>query len=97
MSGKLKTRPFSFGKKFEDVFLKKQLQNPKIAILELIANSWDAEATKVNILWPIIEGLRKDEKFPITDNGTGMDYDEFNECWGNMGMTKEKKMKKGVY
>ena len=64
---------------FDDRFLesfvgKGIISDSKIAIIELIANSWDAGATKVEIIWPIDNG----DNFSITDNGHGMTESEFN-------------------
>lgn len=58
---------------FEDRFLESFagisiIKDPKVAIMELIANSWDAGASKVRILWPLENGA----KFSVLDNGHGM-------------------------
>jgi hypothetical protein len=47
----------------------------KVAIMELIANSWDAGATEVEIQWPEEEG----QTFSIKDNGHGMSESQFNK------------------
>lgn len=49
----------------------------RTAILELIANSYDAGATKIDIIWPTEKG----DKFSITDNGIGMTKAEFEKRW----------------
>lgn len=54
------------------------LHDPKTAIVELIANAWDAGATKVGITWPDGKGTRK---FAIDDNGSGMTDAEFKHRW----------------
>lgn len=64
---------------FDDRFLesfvgKGIISDAKIAIIELIANAWDAGATKVDIIWPFDDG----DNFSITDNGHGMTQTEFN-------------------
>ncbi|SEW49943.1 ATP-binding protein [Chitinophaga arvensicola] len=46
---------------------------PKVAIIELIANAWDAGSTEVNITWPESDG----DRFEISDNGHGMTEGEF--------------------
>lgn len=48
---------FDFGENFEKKFLKDNINNPEIAIIELVANAWDAKATEVHIDWPILDGL----------------------------------------
>jgi len=49
--------------------------NPKTAIIELIANAWDAGATRVDITWPETTG----SFFEIKDNGHGMSKEEFEK------------------
>lgn len=51
---------------------------PATAIVELIANCWDAYATEVQITWPDLEAGRP---FQISDNGHGMTRDEFQQIW----------------
>lgn len=65
---------------FEDRFLESFagtsiLSEPKIAIIELIANAWDAGATSVEIVWPQID----EEKFSVSDDGHGMTEVQFNK------------------
>lgn len=57
------------------------LTSPYIAVSELIANSWDAGATKVEIEWP----CQEIDNFRIHDNGIGMDDDHFMSCWAKVG------------
>lgn len=48
------------------------------ALVKLVANAWDAYATKVEIEWPDpAAGL----PFAIRDNGTGMTEEEFRKRW----------------
>ena len=64
-----------FDERFLETFAGKAIfTNPIVAIIELIANSWDAGATKVEISWPIENG----NKFQISDNGHGMTENQFN-------------------
>ncbi|GFZ85075.1 MULTISPECIES: ATP-binding protein [Sphingobium] len=48
------------------------------AIVELVANAWDAWATQVDIVWPERTG---DEPFTISDNGKGMTEAQFLTRW----------------
>ena len=43
--------------------------DPAVAIVELVANAWDAWATNVDIVWP---ESGTDTAFVIEDNGKGM-------------------------
>jgi hypothetical protein len=67
---------------FDDRFLEQHtgrhlLQDPVTAIVELIANAWDAGATEVKVKWP----LTQNECLTVHDNGEGMTDFEFNRRW----------------
>lgn len=81
---------FKMGKNFEKI-IESQLKRPEIAILEVISNSWDANAHNVYIEWPIIENLRETaEYFSILDDGDGMGKEELIEKWTTVGYEKRK-------
>ncbi|WP_035201413.1 ATP-binding protein [Agrobacterium tumefaciens] len=67
---------------FDDRFLDKYagpiISDPAVAIVELVANAWDAYATRVDIVWP-----KRTENIPfsITDNGKGMSPAQFERRW----------------
>jgi hypothetical protein len=67
---------------YEDRFLESWvgsiISDPSTAIVELVANCWDAYATDVKITWPDKSNNRP---FSISDNGKGMLRDEFNYIW----------------
>ena len=63
------------------------LHDPKTAIVELIANAWDAGATTVKISWPNGKGIRR---FAIEDNGTGMTDEEFKRRWRTLNYNRLK-------
>ena len=52
--------------------------DPVTAIVELVANAWDAGATRVEITWPDQETGRA---FSIEDNGHGMSRKDFQGRW----------------
>ncbi len=54
------------------------LADPTIAVIELIANAWDAYACHVNIRWP---NKNRNQTFSIEDDGSGMTADEFQQRW----------------
>ena len=66
-----------FNKRFLDSHAGKIISDPKVAIVELVANCWDAGATEVYIKWPI----STEKYFEISDNGTGMGKEEFESVW----------------
>jgi hypothetical protein len=59
--------------------------NPSIAIVELVANCWDAYATEVKATW----GDRSLERhFSVIDNGVGMTKNEFLHIWKTMSYNR---------
>ncbi len=70
-----------------DVVGNKILKDPVTAIVELVANAWDAGATRVDIIWPSMD----DPHFSITDNGYGMSDKEFQERWLTYSYDRSKK------
>lgn len=63
-----------FADGFLESFAGKIIESRKIAIIELVANAWDAGATEVEIKYPIED----EDGFFILDNGHGMTKNEFN-------------------
>lgn len=53
------------------------MTEPRLAVIELVANAYDAGATRVDIDWPTERG----NEFRIEDNGTGMTREEFAKRW----------------
>ncbi len=68
---------FAFGDRFLQDHAGQIISEPRTAVLELIANSFDAGATKIDIVWPNEKGVR----FSITDDGIGMTLAEFEKRW----------------
>ena len=69
--------PFAFADRFLQDHAGQIISEPRTAILELIANSYDAGATQIDIVWPTEKG----EKLSVTDNGIGMTKAEFEKRW----------------
>lgn len=68
-----------FGPNFlEKLAGKSILHDPKVAIVELVANAWDAGANEVNITWPTKDN---EQQFAIEDNGSGLTENEFLDRW----------------
>ncbi|MGD9126159.1 MAG: ATP-binding protein, partial [Planctomycetia bacterium] len=69
-----------------------KLRNPIIAIEELIWNSLDADATKVDVKLTFnqIGGLTK---IQVTDNGMGIKYNEYMQAFGGLGGSAKKEMR----
>ncbi len=65
------------------------------AVSELIANSYDAEATKVNIKLPLGIDLGLDgQAITIEDNGHGMTYAECRDSFLKIGRNRRKQSRK---
>ncbi|VTU38733.1 ATP-binding protein [Variovorax sp. PBL-E5] len=67
-----------YDERFLESYAGSIVSDPSTAIVELVANCWDAYATEVRITLP----SRKDERqFRIEDNGKGMTRDAFGHIW----------------
>lgn len=56
------------------------------AVVELIANAWDAGAKEVRITWP----LEQDQPFVISDDGHGLTEQEFQKRWRTLSYDRTK-------
>lgn len=65
-----------FGDKFLTRYAGQIIADPATAIVELVANAWDAHATRVDITWP-----NGERGFAIRDNGVGMTPAQFLHRW----------------
>ena len=70
----------------------KILADPIVAVIELIANAWDAYACNVNIRWPNED---RDQAFSIEDDGSGMTAEEFQQRW--MTLSYNRSVNQGEY
>jgi hypothetical protein len=73
-------QPLLFGEDFIDDHAGRLIHNPDIALVELVANAWDAGASQVQITWP----LNHEDEVAVEDNGTGMTRDEFFFRWNHI-------------
>jgi len=67
-----------FGEGFLEDHARLIINDPKIALVEIVANCWDAGADRVDISWPVQE---MPDSIAIRDNGIGMTYEEFTKRW----------------
>ncbi|MHB1681203.1 MAG: ATP-binding protein [Bacilli bacterium] len=78
------------GSLFEEDYLVRSVGSlatiPETALTELVANAWDAGATRVDIHIPN-EGF---EEIVVEDNGTGLTPDEFRIRWMTLGYNRLK-------
>lgn len=76
-----------YDERFLESWVGSIVSNPSTAIVELVANCWDAYATEVKIIWP---DYSADRKFSISDNGIGMTKDEFLNIWRTLAYDRIK-------
>jgi Histidine kinase-, DNA gyrase B-, and HSP90-like ATPase len=67
-----------YDERFLESYAGSIMMDPATAIMELVANCWDAYATEVKVTWPDAATSRP---FKIEDNGKGMTRDEFRNIW----------------
>jgi hypothetical protein len=84
------------GSLFEEDYLIRTLgalvHSPEIALTELVANAWDAGATRVDILIPDDYNF----KLVVEDNGTGLTKEQFENRWMRLGYNRIKHQGKNV-
>jgi len=78
--------PCLFGSGFLQDYAGQIMSDPRMAIVELIANAYDAGATRVDVQWPSEPGLR----LAVTDNGTGMTELELGRRWKTFPYDRQK-------
>jgi len=70
---------------FEDYLGSKMSSDVVTAIVELIANGWDAGAKNVRIEWP----TENNRQFSITDDGHGLTASHFSTRWTQLSYNRE--------
>ena len=74
---------FSFGDDFLRHHAGQIVTDQTFAIIELLANCWDAGATNVDISWPDNGG-----ELSVSDNGIGMTKEELLYRWGKLNYNR---------
>ena len=67
------------------------IKNESVALVELVKNSYDADATLVDIILSNIDN-KKDGQIIIKDNGWGMDLYTIINCWLEPGSDSKSKI-----
>jgi hypothetical protein len=92
----MKNERIIYGSLFEDDCLIRSLggivSQPEVALTELVANAWDANATEVKIFIP----SKKGQKLTVEDNGLGMSQDDFCNRWMKLRYNRVKHQGKKV-
>jgi len=76
-SGAQREFQFTFGSGFLHDHAGQIIDDPSVAIVELVANCYDAGANEVRVKWPTGAG----KELSVTDNGTGMSRTEVQRRW----------------
>ncbi|ATI28177.1 MULTISPECIES: ATP-binding protein [Ralstonia solanacearum species complex] len=74
----MEQRTLLYDERFLESYAGAIITDPATAIVELVANCWDAYATEVKITWPDVQ---LEKQFKIADNGHGMTREEFQYIW----------------
>jgi len=77
--------PELFDERFLDKHAGAIISDLTVALVELVANAWDAYATEVHIQWP--DGTR-DRPFSIRDNGKGLTGEQFAQRWRTLNYNR---------
>ncbi len=67
-----------FDRRFLDKHAGEIISSPTTAVVELVANAWDAYARNVKVQWP---NKGTNLSFQIEDDGSGLSLDEFQTIW----------------
>lgn len=73
-----------FGEGFLRNYAPRLINDPEVAIVELVSNCSDAGADRVNITWPTALG----GDIIIEDNGQGISFDEFPIIWRSLSYSR---------
>ncbi|MGD6807924.1 MAG: ATP-binding protein [Candidatus Bathyarchaeia archaeon] len=86
MSEKQRDLHLKFHGKILDQLGFQTYQSPVASLAELVSNSWDADAPKVDISLPSV--LDEHAEISIADNGTGMTFAECEDKYLNVGWNR---------
>jgi Histidine kinase-, DNA gyrase B-, and HSP90-like ATPase len=92
MSGEQLNLQLTFGDSFLEHHAGSIIADPHYALIELVANCWDAGADRVDIDW-LNDGKHH---LSVQDNGTGMTYEEFTQRWTQLNYNRLKYQGKNV-
>lgn len=84
---------FKINAHLKDIIGKELITSDFIAIFELVKNSYDAGATRVEIVFENIKGQNLEKgKIYIRDNGEGMSFDDLKNKWLVVGYSEKKEL-----
>lgn len=74
----------TFGSGFLDQHAGRIISDVHFAVVELVANAWDAGADEVHINWP----PEPDQRVEVSDDGSGMTAEEFRHRWNELSYNR---------
>jgi len=86
MSAQVKELHLKFHGRILDQFGFQTYQSPTASIAELVTNSWDADALRVDVFLP--EGNGEKAELIVEDNGIGMTFKECEDKYLNVGWNR---------
>ncbi len=75
---------FRFSGKIARLLGRESVSSPVVALFELIKNSYDADAKNASVIFSVPENYNE-AYIEISDDGTGMNIDEFKKKWMVVG------------
>lgn len=84
----MEQRTLLYDQRFLESYAGSIMTDPATAIVELVANCWDAYATDVKITWP---NAKNTQQFKISDDGYGMTRNEFQYIWRTIAYNRLEK------
>lgn len=89
---------FKISTGLKDIIGKELITEAHTAVFELVKNAYDANATRVDIVFRNIKpGGPEGGKILIADDGDGMSYDDIRGKWLFVGYSKKKKQDTGDF
>lgn len=92
MIKELEPLSFRFSGKIARLLGRESVSNAIVALSELVKNSYDADATKVEIIFENITS--ENAKIRVRDNGVGMTYNDFKDRWMVVGTDSKERATK---
>ena len=87
----LRQLPFQISAGMKSIIGKELITDPNTAIFELVKNSYDANASKVTIIFEnILPGKKQQSRLLVIDDGDGMSFDEIQKKWLFAGFSEKK-------
>jgi hypothetical protein len=87
---KAKALRMKFAGRFIDLLGQDMYGGPVPAVAELIANAWDADATKVDVVVPE-DPMQIGSEIIVRDSGIGMTFEEINNFYLQIGYERRKR------